>query len=71
MIKEDFKMNKQAIIMHHIFQTWDCFMCEELGLKEKCVKTGKGCNNTFLEKEIKKVFRDKREKIYFNRGENN
>ena len=56
-------MNKQTIIMHHIFQTWDCFMCEKLGLKEKCVKTGKDCNNAFLEKEIKRVFKDKREKI--------
>lgn len=51
-------MDKQTIIMHHLFQTWDCFLCEKLGLKEKCEKAGAGCNNNFLEKEIRKIFSD-------------
>ena len=57
--------------MQHILETWSCFMCAKLGLKEKCVKAGKGCNNTFLENEIRKIFKAKREKEYFKRGENN
>ena len=70
-IEGDFRMDKQAVIMQHILETWSCFMCAKLGLKEKCVKAGKGCNNTFLENEIRKIFKAKREKEYFKRGENN
>lgn len=44
------------MLIKHIIDTHDCFLCKELGWKKKCEQMQKGCDDFFIP-ELEKVFK--------------
>ena len=56
MIKEKTKVDERAMLIKHIIDTPDCFLCKEIGWKEKCEQMQKGCDEFFIP-ALEKVFK--------------
>lgn len=41
---------KRSVLLKHIIDTHDCFLCKELGWKEKCEQEKKSCDDFFVPK---------------------
>ena len=53
--KENTTADKRAMLLKHIIDTHDCFLCKSLGWKEKCAQAKKSCDDFFIP-ELERIF---------------
>lgn len=53
--KENTTADKRAMLLKHIIDTHDCFLCKSLGWKEKCEQAKKSCDDFFIP-ELERIF---------------
>lgn len=58
MRQENTKVDERAMLIKHIIDTHDCFLCKELGWKEKCEQAKKAVT-IFLYRNLKRFLNDR------------